>query len=144
MNSDRTMTLARQAVPPPGEALPDWQIIARVACAMGFEDGFSFASAAEVFAEASRFANPVTGYDISGVSHARLLSGPVQWPAAAGDEATRHPIRYRPDPDAYPVFATPSGKAVFLHAHGCRGRKSRMTPFRSCSTQAACNISGIP
>ncbi|MFE8873682.1 molybdopterin-dependent oxidoreductase [Acetobacter persici] len=114
VNSDRTMTLARQAVRPPGEALPDWQIIARVACAMGFEDGFSFASAAEVFAEASRFANPVTGYDISGVNHKRLLSGPVQWPAAAGDEATRHPIRYRPDPDAYPVFATPSGKAVFF------------------------------
>ncbi|AOW49164.1 bifunctional nitrate reductase/sulfite reductase flavoprotein subunit alpha [Acetobacter ascendens] len=114
VNSDRTMTLARQAVPPPGDAMPDWQIIARVACAMGFAEGFSFTSAADVFAEASRFANPLTGYDISGVSHARLKDGPVQWPAPVGDTAPRHPIRYRPNPDAPPVFATPTGKAVFF------------------------------
>lgn len=114
VNSDRTLTLARQAVPPPGSALPDWQIIAQVACAMGFADGFSFSSAAEVFAEATRFANPATGYDISGVSHTRLATGPVQWPAPIGDSATRHPIRYRPTPDTPPVFATSDGRAVFF------------------------------
>ncbi|MFT9383130.1 MAG: bifunctional nitrate reductase/sulfite reductase flavoprotein subunit alpha [Acetobacter orientalis] len=114
VNSERTLTLAPQAVPPPGSALPDWQLIAKIACAMGFEDGFSFSSAADVFAEASRFANPATGYDISGVSHARLKNGPVQWPAPVGDNATRHPIRYCPTPNAPPVFATPSGKAVFF------------------------------
>lgn len=114
VNSERTMTLAPQAVPPPGEALPDWQIIARVACAMGFENGFSHSSAAEVFAEASSFANPQTGYDISGASHARLREGPMQWPISEHDTATRHPIRYRPDPNAPPVFATPDGKAVFF------------------------------
>lgn len=114
VNSDRTLTLAPQAVPPPGSATPDWQLIAQVACAMGFEEGFSFSSAADVFAEASRFANPTTGYDISGVSHNRLKTGPVQWPAPAGNAASRHPIRYCPTPGAPPVFATPSGKAVFF------------------------------
>lgn len=114
VNSERTMTLARQAVPPPGDALPDWQIIARVACAMGFEEGFSFDSAADVFAEACRFKNPSTGYDISGVSHDRLQNGPVQWPAPAHDPNPRHPIRYCPTPDGPPVFATPDGKAVFF------------------------------
>ncbi|MBS0960484.1 bifunctional nitrate reductase/sulfite reductase flavoprotein subunit alpha [Acetobacter thailandicus] len=114
VSSDRTMTLARQAVAPPGEALPDWQIIARVACAMGFSEGFSFASSAEIFAEAGQFTNSLTGYDISGVSHSRLQTGPVQWPAAEGDLSTRHPVRYRPDMQAPPVFAHSDGKAVFL------------------------------
>ncbi|OAG73830.1 molybdopterin oxidoreductase [Gluconobacter japonicus] len=113
VNSDRTMTLARQAVSAPGEAMADWDIIARVACEMGFEEAFSFSSAAEVFAEASRFTNPKTGYDISGVSHSRLKSGPVQWPSQMGDTVPRHPIRYRPDPNKPPVFATDDGKAVF-------------------------------
>ncbi|WP_291363359.1 bifunctional nitrate reductase/sulfite reductase flavoprotein subunit alpha [Acetobacter sp. UBA5411] len=114
VNSDRTMTLARQAVPPPGEALADWDIIARVACAMGFEQDFTFTSAADVFAEASRFTNPKTGYDIAGVSHARLREGPVQWPAPAGDTQPRHPIRYLPPDSDRPVFATADGKAVFF------------------------------
>ena len=36
INSERNLTLLQQAVDPPGEALPDWQLIARVACAMGY------------------------------------------------------------------------------------------------------------
>lgn len=114
VNSDRTMTLARKAVPPPGEALPDWDIIARVACAMGFEKDFAFTSAADVFAEASRFTNSKTGYDIAGVSHARLRRGPVQWPAPVGDQQARHPIRYLPSDGHGPVFATSDGKGVFF------------------------------
>lgn len=114
VNSDRTMTLARKAVSPPGEALADWDIIARVARAMGFEKDFAFTSAAEVFSEASQFSNPKTGYDIAGVSHERLHKGPVQWPAPAGDTQARHPIRYiSPDREG-PVFATPDGKGVFF------------------------------
>ncbi|MFS3134976.1 molybdopterin-dependent oxidoreductase [Gluconacetobacter sacchari] len=113
VNSDRTMTLARQAVAPPGEAMADWRIIAQVACAMGFADGFSFTSAAEIFAEASRFTNPATGYDIAGISHRRLHAGPVQWPCAEGDTASRHPIRYRSPTSAAPIFPAPGGRAVF-------------------------------
>ncbi|MBB2204701.1 bifunctional nitrate reductase/sulfite reductase flavoprotein subunit alpha [Gluconacetobacter takamatsuzukensis] len=113
VNSDRTLTLARQAVAPPGEAMADWAIIAQVACAMGFADGFSFHSAAEIFAEASRFTNPGTGYDIAGITHDRLRAGPVQWPAPEGDTAARHPIRYLPAPGGPPVFATPDGRAIF-------------------------------
>lgn len=113
VNSDRTLTLTPTAVSPPGEALPDWEIIARVARAMGYA-GFDFFSAAEVFAEATRFANPHTGYDISGISHARLMQGPVQWPSAPGDILSRHPIRYRPNPQSGPHFATDDGRARFL------------------------------
>ncbi|OUJ12876.1 bifunctional nitrate reductase/sulfite reductase flavoprotein subunit alpha [Acetobacter okinawensis] len=113
VNSDRTMTLAQKAIAPPGEALADWELIARVACAMGFEEGFSFASAADVFAEASGFTNPKTGYDCAGVTHARLRLGPVQWPAPVGDVQARHPVRYVPAGQVLPVFPTPDGRAVF-------------------------------
>lgn len=113
VNSDRTMTLAQKAVSPPGEALADWELIARVACAMGFEEDFSFASAADVFAEASGFTNPKTGYDCAGVTHERLRQGPVQWPAPVGDSLARHPVRYVPAGQVLPVFPTPDGRAVF-------------------------------
>lgn len=123
VNSDRTMTLARQAVPPPGEALADWEIIARVARAMGFESGFSFSSAAEVFEEISLFTNPVTGYDISGISHARLREGPVQWPCAPGDTAARHPIRYLPERGGLPIFPTKTGRGIFFPRPWMRPRE---------------------
>ena len=113
VNSDRTMTLAQKAVCPPGDALADWEWIARIACAMGFEEGFSFASAEDVFAEASRFTNHRTGYDFAGVTHARLRQGPVQWPAPVGDTQPRHPIRYLPAGQTMPVFPTPDGRAIF-------------------------------
>jgi anaerobic selenocysteine-containing dehydrogenase len=32
VNSERTLTLFQRAVDPPTQALPDWQIIARIAC----------------------------------------------------------------------------------------------------------------
>ncbi|WP_035857327.1 bifunctional nitrate reductase/sulfite reductase flavoprotein subunit alpha [Cryptosporangium arvum] len=111
VNSERNLTLARQAVDAPGEALPDWLLIARIATAMGF-DGFAHTSAAEVFDELTAFANPVTGYDVRGVTHARLRGGPVQWPAPAGDAADRHPQRYLTD-EARLVFPTASGRAAF-------------------------------
>ena len=40
VNSERNLTLLQPAVPPPGEALPDWQLICRVAAQMGFADAF--------------------------------------------------------------------------------------------------------
>ena len=124
VNSERNLTLSQAAADPPGQALPDWELIARVARAMGYVDAFSYASAAEVFDEIRRFWNPQTGYDLRGVSHDRLRAGPVQWPAAPNGPA-RNPIRYRNDgvsqqlttrPDgATPslAFPTPNGRAKF-------------------------------
>lgn len=117
VNSERNLTLARQVVAPPGQALPDWAIIARVACEMGYAEAFSYRSAAEVFEEITRFSNPETGYELRGASHARLLDGPLQWPCAPDSNGRRNPIRYREAADtAAPAlrFATPSGKARFV------------------------------
>ncbi|MEU4080616.1 reductase [Streptomyces venezuelae] len=123
VNSERNLTLARPAVDPPGEALADWRIIARVARAMGYEKAFSYDSAEEVFEEIRRAGNPRTGYDLSGVSYERLRTTPVQWPAAVGGPA-RNPVRYvrgagsdaegsDPAGSGGPVFPTASGRAVF-------------------------------
>jgi len=125
VNSERNMTLTRAAVAPPGEALADWQLIARVACAMGFADAFSYESAAEVFAELSAAHNPKTGYDLRGASHERLKDGPLQWPVPP-EGAARNLIRYLNDGRSRPrlvdeagnaprlAFATEDGRARFL------------------------------
>jgi sulfite reductase (NADPH) flavoprotein alpha-component len=112
INSERNLTLAAQAVQPPGEAMADWRIIARVACAMGHSAGFSHASAAEVFDEITRFANPQTGYDLRGASHARLRQQPLQWPCPSRDSPSRQPLRYV-EADG-PRFPTATGRAQFF------------------------------
>jgi NADPH-dependent sulfite reductase flavoprotein alpha-component len=112
INSERNLTLARPAADAPGEATADWLIIAKVAQAMGYAEGFAYSSAEEVFEEIKRARNEKTGYDLSGASYERLRETPVQWPAAPGGP-DRNPIRYLGD-DGRPVFPTPSGRAVFF------------------------------
>jgi sulfite reductase (NADPH) flavoprotein alpha-component len=126
INSERNLTLMQQAVLPPGETLPDWQIIARVACAMGYAHAFSYENAAQVFEEIKQFWNPRTGYDIRGASHARLREHTLQWPCASDTSGPRNPLRYLNDgisqtlklatDGSQPalVFATESGKAQFF------------------------------
>ncbi|SEE62945.1 sulfite reductase [NADPH] flavoprotein, alpha-component [Streptomyces sp. 3213] len=111
VNSERTLTLARPVVDPPGEATSDWRLIAAVARAMGYEKGFSYDSAEEVFDEIRQFFNPVTGWDLRGVTYERLRSTPVQWPAAAENGPDRNPIRYVGGGELR--FPTASGRAVF-------------------------------
>ncbi|MGW0712816.1 molybdopterin-dependent oxidoreductase [Streptomyces sp. NPDC002643] len=126
INSERNLTLAAPAADPPGEAMADWRIIAAVAREMGFEKGFSYDSAEEIFEEIKRAWNPKTGWDLRGVTYERLRGTPVQWPAAEENGPARNPIRYLPtnvvggsdgggeDRDGGPVFPTASGRAVFF------------------------------
>ncbi|MFP4977199.1 sulfite reductase subunit alpha [Paenibacillus sp. CN-4] len=125
INSERNLTLMQQAVEPPGEAMPDWQVIARVAAEMGYAEAFSYSSSAEVYAEIQQAWNPKTGYDLRGATYARLRETPVQWPSAPDQPNDRNPIRYlnrqggtafnEPADGSVPdiVFPTDSGKAVF-------------------------------
>ncbi|MEV5671640.1 bifunctional nitrate reductase/sulfite reductase flavoprotein subunit alpha [Streptomyces sp. NPDC052503] len=126
INSERNLTLATQAADPPGEAWPDWRIIARIACEMGYEEAFGYADAEEVFEEIRRAHNPRTGYDLRGATYERLRRTPVQWPSAAVDGPDRNPVRYlndgvsqtltvRPDGSVPRLaFPTASGRAVFF------------------------------
>jgi len=112
INSERNLTLAQPAVDPPGEAEADWRIIARVARAMGYLEGFDYESAEQIFEEIKLFHNPKTGYDLRGVSYQRLRETTVQWPAAP-DGPARNPIRYLQQ-DGRPRFPTASRRAVFF------------------------------
>ncbi|MEU6257448.1 bifunctional nitrate reductase/sulfite reductase flavoprotein subunit alpha [Streptomyces sp. NPDC047043] len=113
INSERNLTLAQPAADPPGEAMADWRIIAAVAREMGYEDGFSYDSAEDVFEEIKRAWNPKTGWDLRGVTYERLRSGSVQWPAASEDGPDRNPIRYVDD-DGSLTFPTAGGRAAFF------------------------------
>ena len=81
-NSERRVQRVRAAVPPPGEARPDWWITAelakRVARRVGVDVGaqFDYLGAAEIFDEMAR----LTPF-LAGLSHARLdREGGLQWP----------------------------------------------------------------
>lgn len=126
INSERNLTLMQKAVDPPGEALADWQIIARVACEMGYSEAFSYTSSREVYQEIQQAWNPKTGYDIRGASYDRLQETPLQWPCAPDSNSHRNPIRYlnngisqklKENSDGSRprlVFPTESGKGIFL------------------------------
>ena len=126
VNSERNLSLFQQAVEPPGQAMPDWQIIARIACAMGFSESFTYSCAEEVFDEIKRFWNPATGYDLRGVSYERLRQTPLQWPCPPESTSDRSPIRYLNDgvsqtqlvrgDGSVPrlAFPTTHGRAVFF------------------------------
>ncbi len=82
-NSERRVSLIRRAVDAPGEALPDWEILARVGRALGHSAQFGWKTAAEVYDE---YVRSTEGRlcDVTGLSHERLLrEGALQWPVPA-------------------------------------------------------------
>ena len=86
-NSERRVQRVRQALPPPGEARPDWWIAGELAkrvarrLGLGLDRQFEYGGAAEIFAEMARL-TPVLG----GLSHARLdREGGLQWPCPSPD-----------------------------------------------------------
>lgn len=106
-NSERRVSYLGKVIDPPGEALPDSEILCRFARALGFH-GFDFASTADIFAEHVRLTQG-THVDMSGLSHARLQSlGTIQWPVPVAD----HGGTPRLFEDK--VFFTPTGKSRFF------------------------------
>ncbi|MFN3523765.1 MAG: molybdopterin-dependent oxidoreductase [Phenylobacterium sp.] len=109
-NSERRISRQRRLFDPPGEARADWRMIADVAAAMGFADGFGWRGPAQVFREWAR----LTAYE----NHGRVLDlgplaaitadayealEPVQWPVTAAGGTARLFADGR--------FQTPDGRA---------------------------------
>lgn len=128
-SSERRVTLMRKAIEPPGEALPDWRILARLGAAMGWAEQFAWPDAAAVHAE---FVGLTAGRvcDQTGITHGRLgRDGSVRWPFTASDAERADRLqghltdpepgdaeaadRAHHSPRLYPdhVFPTPSGRA---------------------------------
>jgi len=72
-NTERKFQRVRRAVPPPGESLEDWRIIAELSKTLGYPMNYS--SAEEVFNE---LAGLTPSY--AGISYGRLGKGGLQWP----------------------------------------------------------------
>lgn len=106
-NSERRVTYLAKAVEPPGEALPDWEILCRFAREMGFKDAFNYRCAEEIFEEFKRCTQG-TPIDMTGMSYARLKETPLQWPCPGPD----HPGTERLYTDH--CFPTPDGRARFI------------------------------
>ncbi len=124
-NSERRISRQRRLFEAPGEARADWQIVANVATAMGFGDGFGWRSSAQVFREWAR----LTAYENS----ERLLNlgplagltpqayetlEPVQWPVTQAGGTARLFTDGR--------FQTPDGRARLI-AVAARGPAQAVT-----------------
>jgi len=94
-NSERCISRQRSFMPPPGEAQPDWWIVAQVAKRMGFGAAFDYDGPAAIFREHARLSafenDGARAFDIGAVaslSDAEYEAlQPFQWPRAAGVEA---------------------------------------------------------
>jgi assimilatory nitrate reductase catalytic subunit len=115
-NSERRISRQRAFLPLPGEAVPDWWMVAQVAQRLGFGDAFDYGSAADIFREhaaLSAFENGGTrDFDIGALADLSdeefNALDPVLWPA-------RHGVA----PDSIRLFAdggffTPDRKARLI------------------------------
>jgi len=134
-NTERRVQRVRAAVPPPGEALPDWQIVCALAKKLG-APGFDFRHPSEVLSEISRL-TPIYG----GLSFDCLENDSRQWPCPSSEHPGT-PILHTKDfsrgrgnfvalsyvppaeaPDeAYPLILT-TGRNLYQYHTGTMTRK---------------------
>jgi formate dehydrogenase major subunit len=136
-NTERRVQRVRAAVPPQGEARPDWWIIAEIAKRLGVP-GFEYESARDVFNELCAVSPIYEGLDWD-----RIDAGAYHWPVPTKD----HPgtpvlhedgfkngrglfrvIHYR-DPaevvdETYPVWLTTGRRLEAYHTRTMTGRSS--------------------
>jgi formate dehydrogenase major subunit len=80
-NSERRVQRIRKAVDAPGEALPDWLIVRKLAEKMGAGEKLKFESASEIFDE---MAKVIPQY--AGMSFERLGIDGLQWPCKTPED----------------------------------------------------------
>ena len=108
-NSERCISRVHAAVPPPGEARADWEIVTDFARHLMPEKGarlFAYDSPESVFNE-HRETTRGRDLDITGLSYALLEQAPQQWPFPEG--ATAGTPRLYADG----IYSTDSGRARF-------------------------------
>ncbi len=127
-STERRVQLVRPALPAPGSARPDWQIIIDIANRLGA--GWHYGSPAAIFDELA-----MVTPQYAGIAHARLENGGLQWPCPTADHPgtpvlhtgsfTRGlglfcPVDYKPAveeaDETYP-FILSTGRMLF-HWHG--------------------------
>lgn len=113
-NSERRISRQRAALPAPGAARHDWEIIAEVGCRMGWAQAFDYKNPAEIFREHAALSG-IAGalgkdFDISGLATLTDAQydalSPVTWPVSAQKSGGRFFGDGR--------FFTPDGKARMI------------------------------
>ncbi len=77
-NAERRIRRLRKAVPPPGQALPDWEIICRISGQMGYSMDYSHPS--EIMKEIASLTP-----NMAGITYERLESEGIVWPCPHQD-----------------------------------------------------------
>lgn len=131
-NSDRTISRQRAALPAPGQARHDWDILADVGRRMGWPEAFAYDCPAQIFEEHAALSTVAAGFgldfDISGLrglgrqGYDDLV--PTRWPVTATGSKDRF--------FADGTFHTPDGRArmVPLKARPPVARTGPRFPFR--------------
>jgi formate dehydrogenase major subunit/formate dehydrogenase alpha subunit len=149
-NTERRAQLIRPAVPPPGEARPDWAILAELArrvlavegrAPVGPHGGWEYCGPAEIMAEVAAL-TPL----YAGISHARLARGDrLQWPVPSPDhpgtpilhigrfsrgKGKFHAVDYLPPaevPDAAFPFTLTTGRVLYHYGSELTRRAKGLT-----------------
>ncbi len=135
-NTERRVQRVHKAVDPPGEALPDWVILCRLAQKMGYP--MSYDHPREILEEIRRL-TPIYG----GISWERLGTDGLQWPCRDADDPGTpylhkdrfargkgkfHPVKYRPPAELadeeYPLLLT-TGRLLYQFHTGSMSRRSQ-------------------
>ena len=132
-NSERRISRQRPFLPLPGEARPDWWMMAEVARRMGWAGAFSYRSAADIFREHASLSafenNGARLFDLSGLSrlgdedYNALI--PVQWPVRAS-----------------PGLGSPADGTERLFGNGTFAFASRRGRFVAVGTGRLANATG--
>lgn len=145
-NSDRRVQLIREAVPAPGSARPDWDIVAdlarRVEARLGRKKsaGFDFDSPVAVWDEMARLTPP-----FQGITHDRIVrEDGVHWPCPTPDHpgtpylfadtfpsgrGKLTPLNYRPSqelPDEEYPLQLSTGRVLYHWHGGTMTRRSKL------------------
>lgn len=106
MNAERRIQRIRRAVPAPGAARADWQIVADIASALGHAKQFGFDSAEAIWREITQ-----VWPGAAGISYARLDEKGLQWPCP--DAA--HPGTTLLHRDRFPIGPRAALKRLDFH-----------------------------
>ncbi|MFN3349030.1 molybdopterin-dependent oxidoreductase [Pseudorhodoplanes sp.] len=125
-NSERRISRQRAFLPLPGEAKPDWWMVAQVAQRLGFGDAFAYQSTADIFREHAALSAFENGgsrdFDIgacAALDNAAFDAlAPFQWPKPSQDAAAE--TRFFADggfftPDRKGRFVAPEPPALQSH-----------------------------
>ena len=133
-NTERRVLLLRKVVDAPGEALPDWEIVCKLADLFGYH--MHYDNAAQIMDEIASV-TPIYG----GIHHHRLVPDGLQWPCTNDDHPGTmylhkgkfsrglgrfHPVDFIPPAelpdDEYP-FILSTGRILFHYHTGTMSRR---------------------